>query len=150
MEGNAEDHPTFQAGQAGWQTLFAAIDRRDARSFAAFFALDAEFRFGNATPVEGRTAIAGAVAAFFDMIAACEHRMTGSWEGPSSAVCEGRVTYTVAGGSTVTLPFVNVLTTDGGHISSYRIYIDNGPLFAALANAPTSHQSSHRPALTQP
>jgi hypothetical protein len=31
----------------------------------------------------------------------------------------------------VTLPFANVFLLRGGEIASYRIYIDNAPLFAA-------------------
>lgn len=120
------------ADAGGWQALFAAIDRRDAAAFASFLTADGEFRFGNAPAVRGRPAVLQAVAGFFGTIVSCHHRMTASWQDASSAVCEGEVSYVVAGGATVTLPFVNVLDVTDAGISSYRIYIDNGPLFAAL------------------
>jgi len=132
MDEIVEGAVQFRADEDGWQALFAAIDRRDAPAFAAFLTPDAEFRFGNAPPVFGRPAIARAVGDFFGMIAACRHRGTGWWQGASSAVCEGQVSYTVPSGKTVTLPFVNVLDLTDAGVSSYRIYIDNGPLLAAV------------------
>jgi hypothetical protein len=40
------------------------------------------------------------------------------------------VTYTRLDGSTLTVPFANVFVLKGAEIQSYRIYIDNSPLFA--------------------
>jgi ketosteroid isomerase-like protein len=125
--------PPWTPDAAGWARLFAAIDARDAGAFAAFIAEDGEFRFGNAPPVSGRAAIREAVAGFFAAIGGCRHRLLASWTGPGSAVGEGQVTYTRLDGSTLTVPFVNVFQLDGGQIRSYRIYIDNGPLFSAPA-----------------
>lgn len=116
-----------------WNGLFAAIDGRDARAFADFLTPDARFRFGNAPVVAGRKEIVEAVEGFFGMISACRHRLLDSWEGRASVAGEGEVTYTVPGGATVTVPFVNVFELEGGLIATYKIYIDNGPLFAALA-----------------
>jgi hypothetical protein len=118
---------------AGWARLFAAIDARYADAFASFIAEDGDFRFGNAPPVAGRAAIRTAVAGFFAAIGGCRHRLLKSWTGPGSAACEGEVTYTRLDGSTLTLPFVNVFELGGGRIRSYRIYIDNGPLFSVPA-----------------
>jgi ketosteroid isomerase-like protein len=121
----------FAPDAAGWARLFAAIDARDADAFAGFIAEGGEFRFGNAPPVVGRAAIRAAVAGFFAAIGGCRHRLLHSWTGPGSAVCEGEVTYTRLDGSTLTVPFANVFELGGGRIRSYRIYIDNGPLFSA-------------------
>ncbi len=118
---------------AGWQRLFAAIDARDADAFAAFLTPDGEFRFGNAPAVVGREAVRAAVAGFFAAIGGCRHRLLGHWTGPGSAVCEGEVTYQRLDGSTVTVPFANVFTLERGLIRSYRIFIDNTPLFSAPA-----------------
>ena len=123
----------FAPDAAGWARLFAAIDARDADAFAAFLTEDGEFRFGNAPPVLGRAAIRAAVAGFFAAIGGCRHRLIASWTGPGTAVCEGEVTYTRHDGSTLTVPFVNVFELRSGRIRSYRIYIDNGPLFSASA-----------------
>jgi len=123
----------FQPDAAGWLRLFEAIDRRDARAFAQFLTSDASFRFGNAPPIAGTDAIEAAVAGFFALLAGCQHRLLQHWAGEGTAVCEGEVTYTTPHGKTVTVPFVNVFELRADRIASYRIYIDNAPLFAALA-----------------
>ena len=120
----------FAPDRAWWGRLLAVIDARDADGFVAFLTPDAEFRFGNAPAVHGREAIRAAVAGFFTVIAGCRHRLIGAWNGPGTAVCEGEVTYTRLDGSTVTIPFVNVFELRGERVASYRIYIDNAPLFS--------------------
>ena len=118
---------------AGFARLFAAIDARDADAFARFITEDGEFRFANAAPLVGRAAIREGVAGFFAAIGGCRHRLIRTWTGHGTAACEGEVTYTRRDGSTLTVPFANVFELDGGRIRSYRIYIDNTPLFSAPA-----------------
>ena len=117
-------HPSWCA------PLFAAIDARDAGAFVSFLTDDALFRFGNAPVLVGPEAIRAAVAGFFAAIQACRHELQATWQGPHSLVCEGLVTYTRLDGRQVVLPFVNVFALREDKISSYRIYIDNAPLFA--------------------
>jgi ketosteroid isomerase-like protein len=121
---------TWRPDAKGWERLFASIDSRDADAFASFIAENGEFRFASAPPITGRAAIREAVAGFFAAIAGCRHRLVQTWSGADSAVCEGEVTYTRHDGSTVTIPFANVFRLRDGRIASYRIYIDNGPLFS--------------------
>ncbi len=123
----------FAPDRAWWGRLFAVIDARDADGFVALLTPDAEFRFGNAPAVHGREAIRAAVAGFFTVIAGCRHRLLGAWNGTGTTVCEGEVTYTRQDGSTVTIPFVNVFELRGERVASYRIYIDNAPLFSKSA-----------------
>jgi limonene-1,2-epoxide hydrolase len=123
--------PAFQPDRAWWERLFATIDARDADGFVAALTANAEFRFANAPAVRGREAIRATVAAFFAAIAACHHRLLGTWNGAGTTVCEGQVTYTRHDGTTVTVPFVNVFELSGDRIAAYRIYIDNTPLFGA-------------------
>ncbi len=120
----------WQPGSPAWAELFRAIDGRDATAFAAFIADDGDFRFGNAPPVVGRAAVRDAVAGFFGAIGGCSHRMLRTWHSPGAAACEGEVTYTRLDGSKLTVPFANVFVLRGAEIASYRIYIDNGPLFS--------------------
>ena len=131
MSSKVKPAAIFQPDRAWWDRLFAIIDARDADGFVAALTADAEFRFGNAPAVRGREAIRAAVAGFFSAIAACRHRLLASWDSPGTTVCEGEVTYTRHDGSTVTLPFANVFELRGDRIASYRIYIDNAPLFGA-------------------
>jgi ketosteroid isomerase-like protein len=121
--------PVREPDRAWWESLFAVIDARDAEGFADVFAADGEFRFANFPAARGREAIRAAAAAFFAQIGGCRHRLRDLWNGPGTAVCEGEVTYTRADGSSVVLPFVDVLGLRDGRITSYRVYIDNSPLF---------------------
>jgi ketosteroid isomerase-like protein len=125
--------PAWTPDASGWARLFTAIDARDADAFANFITADGEFRIANAPPVVGRAAIRAAVAGFFGAIGGCRHRLRRFWTGHGTAVCEGEVTYTRLDGSTLTVPFANVFELAGGRISSYRLYIDNGPLFSGPA-----------------
>jgi len=120
----------WTSGGRAWEALFGAIDARDAQRFAAFLSPEGEFRFGNMPSVHGREAVAAAVAGFFASIGGCRHRLLRTWEGADSVVCEGEVSYTRLDGRVVTVPFANAFTLEGGLIASYRIFIDNGPLYA--------------------
>jgi ketosteroid isomerase-like protein len=124
--------PLFQPDRAWWERVFAVIDAGDAAGFVELLTADAQFRFGNAPAVVGREAIHAAVGAFFAAIAGSRHRLLDTWNGSSSAVCEGEVTYTRHDGSMLSVPFVNVFDLRGDKIAAYRIYIDNSRLFGAV------------------
>jgi ketosteroid isomerase-like protein len=123
----------FQPDRAWWGRLFAVIDARDAPGFLSLLTPDAQFRFGNAPMITGTEQIGAAVTAFFAAIAACHHQLLMTWHAGATIACEGTVTYTRHNGSTVTVPFANVFEMRGAKICAYRIYIDNSPLFAAVA-----------------
>ena len=108
--------------------LFAAIDKKDTRSFLSFLTDDAAFRFGSAATVRGQAAIAEAVGGFFTTIAGLRHEVSRSLSNGRSLICEGEVTYTRFDGSEITLPFVDVFEMDGERIVDYKIYMDIGPL----------------------
>ena len=111
--------------------LFRAIDARDSAAFASLLAEDAVFRFGSAPPVEGRDAIQASVEAFFGSIASLAHDVTRVVRDGDSLFCEGEVTYERHDGSTITLPFADVLDYDDNLIRHYKIYMDVAPLFAS-------------------
>jgi uncharacterized protein (TIGR02246 family) len=111
--------------------LLAAIDRKDANAFAAFLTPDATFRFGNNPAVVGREAIEAAVGAFFKAIQSVSHDLQSQWSLPDAAICIGVVTYTRHDGSTLQVPFANVLKLGPGGIHDYLIFADNSALFAA-------------------
>lgn len=121
----------FTPDCAWWQRLFVAIDAGDVAAFLELLTPDAQFRFGNAAETIGRQAIGDAVTGFFQGIASSQHRLLETWSVGGRAGCEGEVTYTRHDGSVVTFPFANVFKLRGDKICTYRIYIDNSPLFAA-------------------
>lgn len=111
--------------------LFAAIDAGDSAAFAGFLSDDAEFRFGSAPVVKGRDAIRQAVEQFFTSIDGCSHSVSKIWRDAGSLACEGEVCYRRLDGTEIILPFVDTFEFSGELISSYRIYIDIGPLYAS-------------------
>jgi limonene-1,2-epoxide hydrolase len=117
--------------RAWWERVFAIVDAGDAGAFVDLLTPDARFRFGNASVIVGREAIHAATAGFFAAIASSRHQLLATWNGPGTAVCEGKVTYVRHDGSTVSVPFANVFELHGDKIAAYRIYIDNSTLFVA-------------------
>ena len=109
--------------------LFDAIDANDATAFVGYLTDDAVFRFGSAAPVRGRASIHAAVDGFFDTIAGCSHKVQSTFGSGSTLICEGEVTYTRVDGSSITLPFTDVLEYDGDLIEHYKIYMDISPLY---------------------
>lgn len=110
--------------------LLATIDRKDAKAFAAFLTPDASFRFGNNPAVAGREAIEVVVTGFFEAIRSVSHQLEEQWLLPDTAICTGLVTYTRHDGSTLQVPFANVMKLRGGGIHDYLIFSDNSALFA--------------------
>lgn len=117
-------------GAGHWiDTLFAAIDRQDTRAFAALLTEDARFVFANSAPVQGRAAIASAVDGFFAALRSLEHRLEARWLLPGVAIVIGEVTYTRHDGSTLQVPFSDLLKYRADGVYDYRIYIDVSRLF---------------------
>jgi len=111
-------------------TLFAAIDARDAQRFADHLSEDCRFRFGNAPAVAGKDAVQAYVAGFFDSIRGIEHHIEDCWETADAMVCHGTVNYTRHDETQLKVPFANVLKLDGGKVRDYLIFLDNSALYA--------------------
>jgi hypothetical protein len=110
--------------------LFRTIDEMDSDKFVTFLTEDAQFRFGNAPAVNGKSAIREAVAGFFSTIKEINHKKINLWVNSNSVLYEGEVTYTRHDGSTLTIPFINKFGMVGDKIKDYFIYIDITPLYA--------------------
>lgn len=110
------------------ETLFATIDAKNSREFAAYLSADAQFRFGGAPPVAGTAAVIRSLDEFFSGIAALSHRICDVWEFSEHRICRGEVRYRRLDGKEVSTPFCNVFTMRDGKISCYDIYVDPTPL----------------------
>jgi ketosteroid isomerase-like protein len=113
-----------------WVTLCNVIDAKDTQTFLSYLATDCEFRFANGPAAVGHVAIGAAVDGFWASIRGSRHEVTHVWGDSDSAVCEGWCTYTRHDGSTITLPFVDVLRFRDGLAHQYCIYMDVTPLYA--------------------
>jgi ketosteroid isomerase-like protein len=116
-----------------WTALCATIDAKDTKGFLSYIDPDGEFRFANGPSVTGHGPIGAAVDGFWASIRGSEHRIMRVWGDADSSVCEGLCTYTRHDGSTVTLPFVDVLHFRGDKAAKYFIYMDVRPLYEVTA-----------------
>lgn len=111
------------------ESLFKAIDKKDAAGFASFLAEGASFKFANAPAVVGRENIQKDVANFFSSIKGLRHKALKVYEAGDFLICEGEVTYIKHDGAELTIPFADILKIKAGLISDYRIYMDPSPLY---------------------
>ena len=111
--------------------LFAAIDAKDAARFASFLDPACIFRFGNAPPVRGRDEIERYVAGFFAALKSLSHKVLDAWTTPDAVLCHGLVTYVRHDGSSLQVPFANVLKLKSGKVKEYLIFADTSELFRA-------------------
>jgi hypothetical protein len=116
--------------RAWWLALCRTIDRKDTQAFVSYLTDDCEFRFANGPAAVGHAAIGAAVDGFWASIKASEHEVLHHWGDATSAVCEGTCLYTRHDGSTLRLPFVDVLHFRGDKARQYFIYMDITPLYA--------------------
>jgi hypothetical protein len=110
--------------------VFADIDTFDPDKFVAHLTPDAKFRFVNADPVTGRTAVKEAVAGFFSTIDGLTHHMRNVWEFDDTVVAQIDVEYRRKDGKTATVPNADILIYDGDLVRDWRIYIDIAPVYA--------------------
>lgn len=111
------------------KSLFNAIDRKDAASFAQYLTPDINFRFGNAPIQSGKASVSELVQAFFDSIQGLQHELMHILRDGPHIVCRGEVTYTRHDGSHLKVPFSNYFDTAEGLIKKYQIYVDSSALY---------------------
>ncbi len=115
-----------------WLTdLFKSIDSKDSQRFTQNLSDDVEFRFGNASAVQGRKAVSGTVETFFKSIRGLHHEILQAWTQADSVICHGMVTYIRHDGSTLCVPFANIFTLRSGKVSRYLIFVDVSELYAS-------------------
>jgi hypothetical protein len=117
-----------------WGRLCESIDAKDTRTFLSHLAEGCEFRFANGPAVVGQPAIGAAVDAFWASIRGSRHAIHRVWGDTDSGVCEGVCTYTRHDGSTITLPFVDVIYFRDGLAEKYYIYMDVAPLWGEVTS----------------
>ena len=109
--------------------LFQTIDKKDHIGFSRFLTHDCLFRFGNHPEVAGSENIQEYIKGFFNSISGLSHVLLSQWEVNEAIICHGNVTYTRMDGSTLTVPFANVLELVEGKIKKYLIFADTSKLY---------------------
>ena len=104
--------------------LYQIVDRRDTEALAELLHDDICFRFGNADPVSGKSAVKDINLQFFQSISSMSHTIYGYWQDESEYICNGQVNYVRLDGSHFSAQFATILSVQDGLITDYRIYAD--------------------------
>ncbi len=109
--------------------LFAIVDSMNGGGLAARITENGIFRFANIPGVQGREAIAAFLDNFFASIKAIRHDQLESWQSGDTRFATGRVTYTRHNGTSMSVPFANILKMKGDLVDEYLIFVDASGLY---------------------
>ena len=110
--------------------IFADIDAMDADKFVVHLTSDVRFRFANADPALGRTAVKEGVEGFWATIEGLSHHILKVHEAGDTVIAQIDVEYRRKDGKSVTVPNCDVLIFDGDKVRDWQIYIDVAPVYA--------------------
>ena len=110
--------------------LFKSIDTKNLPDFLGHLSPSCVFRFGNLEPVAGLEAIGTFVGYFFDSIDSLRHEVLEAWPVEGGVVCHGWVTYGRKDGTSLSVPFANVMKGGDAEIDEYLIFADTSRLYA--------------------
>lgn len=110
------------------ESLYSAVDARDAERVGAMVSDDVVFQLGNFDALHGRQAVIDANAAFFKTIAGMDHTVSRIVSEGETVFCAGSVHYIRQDDTELEIPFATALALRDGLITDYRIYVDVSPL----------------------
>lgn len=112
--------------------------RVDANDFAWLdrqLAEDVEVRFGNRPPARGKEEVGRTLADVHAPFDHSTHRFVEVWQQGHRTLIAFDVSYAMKDGSEVRIETFTILDRADGLIKRMKVYIDEGPLRAALAGA---------------
>ncbi|QPH54627.1 nuclear transport factor 2 family protein [Pontivivens ytuae] len=107
-----------------------ALDAKDIDAYATFLADDVSIQFGNAPAVEGKEAVVGMLAGYWQSFRSIEHDLTNIYGTDRAYVLEALNHYERHDGRKVTVRAV-AFTDRGedGLVTSIRVFGDTSPVF---------------------
>ena len=112
--------------------MCAQVDSGDASGFAAWFAPDATYTFGNGDPLVGREAIAAATAGATSTLPWVRHEVEQVAEIGDQLFCRFLIHTATPAGEAVALPCVTVIWMRDGEIADYRVHMDLAPVLTVV------------------
>jgi len=111
--------------------MFQAGESMNVNNFAAFYADDALYQFGNFPVAHGPQGIVDGSQGFLAKVKKVVHHIENIWEvDPETVVVEMTVTYDRHDGKSFTLPCCDTIRILDGKVKSLKIFMDIGPVFA--------------------
>ncbi|MGC5172751.1 nuclear transport factor 2 family protein [Microbacterium sp. DT81.1] len=115
------------------ENYYDAMETNDPARYSAYYAEDITLTFGNEAPIHGRQAVTEAFDGVLSRFRSLQHELVNVWsEAAGVVIFESIGTWNLHGGESVSVPACSVFTIRGDRLTDLRIYVDNGPVFAAL------------------
>ena len=112
---------------------YAAMETSDPVRYGGYYAEGMTLTFGNSPTITGRENVIAAFAEVLGKVRSLHHDLVNVWEQPDGVVVYESVgRWNLFDGTQVSINACTVLTIVAGMFTDQRIYVDNGPLFAAL------------------
>lgn len=113
---------------------YAAIEAKDTATWSRHLADDMVVNFANNPRIEGAAAFVDAVEGMLAQVESLHHEIVAAWEDDDGRlIFESVGTWTLRGGSSVSISACSVCRVVDDKITEQHIYVDNAPLFEALA-----------------
>lgn len=110
--------------------MFEAGESMNVNNFAAFYADDAHYQFGNFPVAHGPQGIINSSDAFLQKVKKVVHHIDNIWEiDDETLVVEMTVTYDRHDGKSFTLPCCDTIRVRNGKVQSLKIFMDITPVF---------------------
>ncbi|MBX4171482.1 nuclear transport factor 2 family protein [Rhodococcus pyridinivorans] len=103
----------------------------DLAAFFDFFTDETVFRLGNNETVIGRDNIIEWASRYLRSVVGLRHEVLDEFSGADTAVLCLNVTYTMASGTSFTIPAVGRSRVEHGKVVEYQIYMDPTPVVTA-------------------
>ena len=114
---------------------YDALEAKDVARYSAYYADDMTVTFANAPRLDGAPAFLEALSGMLAQVRSIHHDVVQAWEEDDGRVIfESVGTWTLRDGTQLVVPACSVCTMAGGKFTDQHIYVDNAPLFAALAD----------------
>jgi len=127
----------MQASQASIDRLvayYAAMEANDTATWSSYLADDMVVHFANSPRLEGAAAFVDEVEGMLAQVESLHHDVVHAWEDEDGLlIFESIGTWTLHDGSSVSIPACSVCRVVDGKMTEQHIYVDNTPLFEALA-----------------
>jgi ketosteroid isomerase-like protein len=113
---------------------YDAMEANDPERYGAYYADDMTLTFANSTAVTSRESVIAAFSDVLNKVRSLHHDLVNVWEEDGGVVIfESVGTWNLHNGTAISINACSVFTLIDGKFTDQRIYVDNAPVFAALA-----------------
>jgi ketosteroid isomerase-like protein len=113
---------------------YAAMEAKDSQEYGSYYADDMTLTFGNSPEVRGRDNVISVLSDALADFVSLGHDLVNVWEEEGGVVFfESLGRWTLRGGAVIEIKAASKITVVDGKFVDQRIYVDNAPVFEALA-----------------